>query len=102
MAYDYWTESVTVALHEAGVEATAAQIDDIVGSLEVSRENESLATGRDCIPHPMEAKVREQQAYRASDQKDHDRKVRDLNDEIERLHRDVRYWMGKANERGST
>lgn len=44
---DYWTESVEASLAEAGVTATAKQIDVIAGGMEVSHEQFGMACGHD-------------------------------------------------------
>ena len=49
---DYWEESVSAALDEAGVVATSEQIKQIAGDIEVSHEQYGMAHGHDCIASP--------------------------------------------------
>lgn len=53
----YWKDCVTEALEDSGVKATDEQIDNIVSWVEGAHENYSLATGEECIPHPLEAEI---------------------------------------------
>jgi hypothetical protein len=48
----YWEEVVSIALEDAGIKATQAQIESIAGAVEVSHDNYGMAHGHDCIPNP--------------------------------------------------
>jgi len=50
---NYWTECVACALDEAGIKATADQIETIAGMVEGAHENYRTYTGEDCIPSPV-------------------------------------------------
>lgn len=58
MAYSYWREAAEYALDAVGVEVTAEQLDAIGKSLEISAENQGLATGAHCIPNPLASDIR--------------------------------------------
>lgn len=60
----YWHDSIEAALYEAGIEFSDSQLSEVVQSLEVSLENESLATGRDCIPSPIVGQLARERADR--------------------------------------
>jgi len=68
---------------------TAQQVSDLAASLEVSLENESMATGRDQIPNPMDAELRRvRQAHTesvASLERGHTEQVRELEWLVSRL-----------------
>lgn len=94
----YWRESVTLALEDAGVEASEEQIVLVAEALVVSRENESLALGREHTPHPLESKLRDSDRRRREDAADSAAVIEALRVEITQLRRDVRYWRGRAVE----
>lgn len=98
MMESYWRESVTLALEDAGVEASEEQIVLIAEALVVSRENEGLALGRENIPHPLEAKLRESDRKRREDAADLSALITALREEITQLRRDVRHWRARATE----
>ena len=50
---DYWEECISEALDDAGITATAEQIDNITGWVEGAHENYGMAHGHDCIPNPL-------------------------------------------------
>jgi len=54
---DYWHEAVSIALEEAGVSATAEQLETIAGDMEVCHENYGMAHGHDCIPNPLQTEL---------------------------------------------
>ena len=54
---DYWKECITEALEESGIKATDKQIENITSWVEGAHENYGLATGQDCIPHPLVAEI---------------------------------------------
>lgn len=56
--HTYYADTISEALHELDVKLTSAQIDHIADAVLGSRENEGMATGRDCIPHPLSIEVR--------------------------------------------
>lgn len=47
MSSDYWIESVMVSFDEAGITATAQQIEEVAGGMESSHENYDMAHGCD-------------------------------------------------------
>ena len=53
MSRDYLRESLVTALDDAGIAYTPEQLSEVRDSLEVSRENESLATGREFVQNPI-------------------------------------------------
>ena len=57
MIMDYWNECIAEALEDSGIKATDQQIDNIAAWVEGAHENYGLATGQDCIPHPLEAEI---------------------------------------------
>ena len=58
---DYWKECIAEAFCEAGITATEEQLNLVVGWVEGAHENYGLATGKECIPNPLESEVNELQ-----------------------------------------
>lgn len=56
----YWAESVKDALEDAGALKllSSQQVEEITEAIISSRDNESLMSGVECIPNPLEAEVR--------------------------------------------
>ena len=54
---EYWKECIAEALEDSGIKATDEQIDNVTSWVEGAHENYSLATGEECIPHPLEAEI---------------------------------------------
>ena len=54
---DYWIDCIGEALCDAGIEATAAQIDTVADWAEGAHENYGMATGDEFIPNPVDAEV---------------------------------------------
>lgn len=94
MARDYWHESLSLALEDTPLFDAFWALDeaarnDIAEALAISAENEGMASGRECIPNPLESQMREQ-ARRAAEAReatarDHSQVVRDLERTISRL-----------------
>ncbi|WP_261534463.1 hypothetical protein [Burkholderia multivorans] len=64
----YWLESLGYALEEAGAydALTPEQRKQVAESLVVSAENEGMASGRECIPNPLNSEIeRLKAAHRA-------------------------------------
>ena len=51
---NYWKEAVECALEDAGLPATAEQIDTISKAIQISHDQYGMAYGYDCIPNPIE------------------------------------------------
>lgn len=65
---DYWLESLELALDSVGAydALTPEQRKQVAESLVVSAENEGMASGRDCIPNPLNSEIdRLKAAHRA-------------------------------------
>ncbi len=71
----YYGDSIAEALAEYDVTLTAEHMEAIVQSVLTSRENESMASGHDCIPNPLQAEVRRVERLRADDAKDADKRL---------------------------
>jgi len=69
---------------------TADQIRDLAASLEISLENEGLATGRDAIPNPMEAELRRREAAFKDELSRLERREAQSVEELERTVRQLR------------
>lgn len=54
---EYWKECIAEALEDSGIKATDEQIDNITSWVEGAHENYSMATGEECIPHPLLTEV---------------------------------------------
>lgn len=54
----YWKECISIALDEAGVSATAEQIELIADAVDGAHENYGMAHGHECIPDPREAEMK--------------------------------------------
>jgi hypothetical protein len=54
---NYWKECIEESFEDAGIEATDQQIDTVVSWIEGARENESMATGSEFIPNPLETEI---------------------------------------------
>lgn len=51
---DYWEECIAEAFEDAGITATAKQIDTVASSwIESAHKNYGLAHGYNCIPNPL-------------------------------------------------
>jgi hypothetical protein len=53
--HDYYREMISIALDEAppsGVTLTPEQLDHLIGAVADAVENESMASGENCIPTP--------------------------------------------------
>lgn len=57
---DFWEECISEALEDAGLTATAEQIDTIASWVEGAHENYGMAHGHDCISNPLEEELRKQ------------------------------------------
>lgn len=94
MSAGYLEESLDYAFDAAGCydvwsALTPAQRLEIAESLYTSIENMSTATGRDCIPNPLENELRTQKAAHASETKRledaRDQEVKELRNTISNL-----------------
>jgi hypothetical protein len=87
----YLIESIECALDGANIPdaLTPEQISDLAASLEISLENEGLATGRDSIPNPMEAQLRGVKQAHAENvswiERGHAERIKELEWTIQRL-----------------
>lgn len=54
---DYWDECIAEAFEDAGIEATADQIETVAGWVEGAHENYGMAHGYDAIPNPLSSEV---------------------------------------------
>lgn len=50
---NYWRECIAEAFEDAGIIATAEQIDTVAGWVEGAHENYGMAHGHDAIPNPL-------------------------------------------------
>lgn len=94
---EYLVISLECGLDEIAPGAlTAEQIKELAESLAVSLENESMATGRDCIPNPLESQMREQKVAAdrrlADAEKSAERRIAELEQTISSL----RYRLNEA------
>lgn len=91
MRRSYLIDAIECGLDAIGVfdALTAEQIADLAASLEVSLENESMGSGRDAIPNPMETQLREvRQAHKVAitdAERAHAEQVREMEWTISRL-----------------
>lgn len=92
--YCYWRDTLDCAFDaaqawEVWMSLTETQRDDIAGSLEVSVENHGMASGRDCIPNPLEAEMRQRDQRSAERLKDAEtsaaRRIAELEEIVRRL-----------------
>ncbi len=75
--FEYWREALCCSLDEAGVTTlTSEQLDSVTNGLLGSRENESMAFGRDCIPNPMRAEVTDLESKVKRLEQEHDARER--------------------------
>lgn len=93
--YCYWRDSLDCAFDACGVWAvweglTEEQRDNIAGSIEGSVENHGMASGRDCIPNPLESQMRERDARAAANLKDAETSAARREKELEDLVRTLR------------
>ena len=51
---DYWDECIREAFEDAGIDVKEHQIQTVINWVEGAFENYGLATGRDCIPSPIQ------------------------------------------------
>jgi DnaJ-class molecular chaperone len=51
---DYYKECIEEAFEDAKITATKEQMDTVISWVEGAAENEGLATGRECIPNPVQ------------------------------------------------
>ena len=84
---DYWKECIKEALEDASIVATDEQIGIVTSWVEGAHENHSLATGQECILNPAETEK--------------DRKIKSLQDEINRLTKvEDMFYKNVATRRG--
>jgi len=67
---NYWKECITEAFEDAGIDATEDQINTVTSWVEGAHENYGMATGRDCIPNPLQSENRRlQEALKTEQEK---------------------------------
>ena len=69
---NYWHECICEAFEDAGIIATDAQIESVVGWVEGAHENYGMAHGHDAIPNPM---VQENERLERELKKERDKSV---------------------------
>ena len=69
---DYWDECIKIAFEDAGITATAEQINSVVEAVKGGRENYSIYTGEHTIEHPA---VSEAKALKIELAKEKDKRV---------------------------
>jgi hypothetical protein len=81
----YWESSLEAAMDAAGVLhlIPKEKFDEIVESLVISRENESLGCGYDCIPNPLETTVKGLERKRTEEQKEFEQSLRSQREKYE-------------------
>ena len=54
---EYWEECIAEAFEDAKIVATEEQIKTVAFWVEGAHDNHGLATGRDCIPNPLDTEI---------------------------------------------
>lgn len=87
----YWDESVKDALEDCGAlkVLSTQQVSDIQSAIYGSRENESMATGAEHIPNPLESQIRIVEKNRSDAASAYEARLRAREKTIEELRRDV-------------
>ena len=65
---DYWTECIEVAFEDAGIEATAAQIESVAGDVQGGHENYGMAFNQPSGPSQAEIELKETKRRLAKEQ----------------------------------
>lgn len=73
--FEYWDECISVALEEAGLDATREQIELIAGQVQGAHENYGMAFGHDCIPDPSALEIKRLKKELSREQKRSDCRV---------------------------
>ena len=85
--HTYYADTIGETLDLIGLKITRAQLDIVTEAVLVSRDNESMATGHDCISNPANAEIAALESRLKQERVDADKRDREWAGVVGRLTR---------------